>query len=982
MAVIRVGRHQINSSLKEFHPGRLKDEAFDGFVNSTKQFGVSSGGECVADILRVVRKSGALLPLEFAFGFCRSNPQKFATFSRQMKSELNWIADIESQIADEGAPESNVPYVRRILFSLHLSTTIENFSDVTEDVWAAYVTSLKREDTQWHRALKFNDQHKRGFSRLAAFLNGTFQTETGYDKPVKVRRRSNVGSTTGKTNRLLRQPPEHLSMWVSLLEEFRSGPRFAKTTKNSNAAFYLFATWLETYPKKLSRDPKVFLSCKRDTPAWKDHVIHRTGGELKSSTAAAINYMADLVEWYIEEEMVIAGESNRGSVGIPLMTPAERKRFWQEAKSVSPPKSTQATSPMMPRRLVKKVQQILTEDDWKWPKSLAADQFEFNQDGTPTTVWNPVVAYLVYSMTELPWRQIQFKALDSGEGDALRYDWANDEWVKNCTAASGYWDADPSARRTFRGVLNSQNGEFCFYVSTNKTSDHRHRFGEMSGYYVPWKYAPMIELFDKLRIWQQTYNPLTEPTSYGEVYHALGGAAPTDTLIRQIPSRFYLFRDVNGSKNRVAPPTENRVLSFWRLLMDELERRLRAEGDSIPIIRSRNKSGGPLTANFTPHGLRVSGLTAFAEAGVPLEVLSKVVAGHASVLMTIYYVRYPTEHITDLLKDARTKIEANASKEFATFLREASLKDASRIAVANEESTLRGITGREIQTDLFHDTGLGICPFAGTSCGNGLDLGGGRTAAVPGGPKNCVRCRHFVTGEPWLIPLVLNQQRLSGEVHSLARKHNAEIAELDKLEQERAAICTTNGIDAVPLDLTRRICQLETSAERDVDNLDDLLKSMHSGNRLVDQIKGLQKGATPSKMPVLLSETPIEFGEYREGTRFELIDSVLQGSRVYPILKTESFEAERAAFIDKVMYNNSMLPLSMMCLTNDQKQRACDALCEWLLRKVGAVETELLHSGAQTIQELGFEVGDMREQIEFGVSRAKVAWTKKLEKIE
>ena len=45
----------------------------------------------------------------------------------------------------------------------------------------------------------------------------------------------------------------------------------------------------------------------------------------------------------------------------------------------------------------------------------------------------------------------------------------------------------------------------------------------------------------------------------------------------------------------------------------------------------------------------------------------------------------------------------------------------------------------------------------------------------------------------------------------------------------------------------------------------------------------------------------------------------------------------------------------MMALSDDQKRRAADAASEWLLRKVGAQETDLLIQGAQTLEELGYD---------------------------
>jgi hypothetical protein len=497
-------------------------------------------------------------------------------------------------------------------------------------------------------------------------------------------------------------------------------------------------------------------------------------------------------------------------------------------------------------------------------------------------------------------------------------------------------------------------------VNTNKTSDHKHDFGEMSGYLVPWKYSPMIELFQRLRSWQETYNPIESPTPYLEAIVGFEGDMPSKGVISSIPDRFYLFRDVNGRINRVAPPTDNKLIGFWRLLMDELERRLNAEGEEATIILSRNASGGPLTAHYTMHGLRVAGLTAFAEAGVPIEILSKLVAGHASILMTIYYLKYSAAHVTDILESARLKFEALEAKDFAIHLKNRSIEEAAKIAVSNADYTLAAVADGSISTDLFFDTGLGVCPFGGSSCHDGLDLGNGRRAAVPGGSKNCLHCRHFITGEPWLIPLVLNQQKLAAKTQVLSQKNNSQSEALDGLLDHRADIRKSKAKGAISPQLKRQIAQLQNEVERHAEDLDFLLRTMHRGDQIIEQIKRLQTLPNEANLPVLVANPDIEVRGYREGTRFELIDSVLQGSRFYPMLQDDDLELERERFIDKIMFNNGMMPLSMMSLSKEQSRRAADAASEWLIRKVGAQETDLLHNGAQSLEDMGLDLSRFR----------------------
>lgn len=180
----------------------------------------------------------------------------------------------------------------------------------------------------------------------------------------------------------------------------------------------------------------------------------------------------------------------------------------------------------------------------------------------------------------------------------------------------------------------------------------------------------------------------------------------------------------------------------------------------------------------------------------------------------------------------------------------------------------------------------------------------------------------------------------------------------------------SDGKDAVPPSLKRKISQLKQEIERHALDLDAMLNAMHRGHNLIEKIKNFQSVTNADGVPVLVADAEIEIAGYREGTRFELIDSVLQASRIYPIIRDDDLEQERERFVDAVMYHNGMRPLSMMSLSDEQKQRAADAASEWLLRKVGAQEANLLIQGAQTLNELGYHSSEICAEIENAVNGA------------
>lgn len=965
MAILIIDDVRINTSLNSFHLEGVSASDIESVLDKIAKFEETKNLSLIPQFMSLVDEGDTLYPLSFAFGFSKGKPASYAAFSKHH----NFFGEDRKLITEfHGLTAENTtgPYIRRVLLALHLTTDVKSLTSLTENIWSTWISNLKTLDTQWCKELNFNAQHKRAFSMIGEYLSATNPSGTlGYLQPLKIARKSTPGSLTAKTKALLNNPSEDMKRWVQFLREYQE-VRTTKSSRVPNNSFRIFATWLEKFPQEIYSDPRVFLSAPRTTPSWTKYIKSLSTSRMKSSHIDAANYICDFTNWLIDDQLIVTEDGERVSLAHPLMTSHERKMFDQETKVFSPPKTLQSTSIPMPLKYVQKIQQILKEDDWAWPKSLESQCLTHWVNGRAETFWNPVVTYLIYALTELPWRKIQFKTLDSGEGDSVYFDLEGNSWVVNKSVAAGHWDREVAARRKRRGIINFEeaSGQVGFYVNTNKTADRIHNYGESAGYFVPWKNDVMIRLFSDLRAWQEKFNPLSKPSSYEEVWPAFSGAnRPSEAVIRMTPDRFYLFRDIQGRTNKCSPPSDNRILTVWRLLMGELEVRLREEGDETQIVIARNQAGSPSTSHFNIHGLRVSGLSAFAEAGVPIEILSKLVAGHASVLMTIYYLKYTPSHVTDVLSNARQKFEAISAGDFGRHLRDVGFKEAARVAVAAEDYTLKRVSEGEISTDLFFDVGIGICPFAGTRCSDGVDNGGGRKSAVPGGAKNCIDCRHFITGEPWLTPLVLNQQRLAATAQSLSQKWNSQTEQLNSLETRRAKHIRKDGLSSIPAELKRLIAHLEQEIDRDGHSLDDLLLSMHRQHNFIEKIKSLQAIPNEDRVPVLIADERFEVEGYREGTRFELIDSVLQGSRIYPILYDDGLEIERMKFIDAIMYHNDMTPLSMMSLSEIQKKRAADASAEWLMRKIGAQETDLLIKGAQTLEEMGFDSLELSNQI-------------------
>jgi len=140
-------------------------------------------------------------------------------------------------------------------------------------------------------------------------------------------------------------------------------------------------------------------------------------------------------------------------------------------------------------------------------------------------------------------------------------------------------------------------------------------------------------------------------------------------------------------------------------------------------------------------------------------VVSKLIAGHARIVMTLYYTKFGQTYLREVLSEAEKKALEADQQNHARFLMEATVEQVGqRFASLSEDAVRAAIGQKSTAAVVFEDKG--ICPVAAALC----DVGGEKmndSAArndympVPGYPheRNCVRCPLFLVRPsvpPWL----------------------------------------------------------------------------------------------------------------------------------------------------------------------------------------------------------------------------------------
>jgi hypothetical protein len=142
------------------------------------------------------------------------------------------------------------------------------------------------------------------------------------------------------------------------------------------------------------------------------------------------------------------------------------------------------------------------------------------------------------------------------------------------------------------------------------------------------------------------------------------GDLKSEQQLKEMPPTCFLFRNraVELSEDFAFPVSDKDVMRLWFKLLKNLEQRCfnRGEtltnGEPIQFVKPSQGIFTNYTTTFFPlHSLRVSLITSFAlEGGVPIPILSKLVAGHSRIIMTLYYTKVGQAYMQKVMNEAES----------------------------------------------------------------------------------------------------------------------------------------------------------------------------------------------------------------------------------------------------------------------------------------------------------------------------------------
>lgn len=677
---------------------------------------------------------------------------------------------------------------------------------------------------------------------------------------------------------------------------------------------------------------------------------------------------------------VLVREFSDGNAQRAIL-PAFRNPVPRISKSTLPKRDESVYSPL-PYGYLDEMRQMLAAGphfrDWQWAQSAlgaelgkrgssAPDWYEVDEaqidrndpdcvwrvrkvssnyrNGQILEMWSPIrwVALLVKLI--LPLRTFQVRMLDSGEADTWRFSAGG--WSLNSSALAQGSEKHPLQQGVLRRKAQPFAGEatsVLLYINTNKTADIAKTASE-KGYVLPWlsggpMYQDVFYWLEKLRNWQERYNPISRRTNWEE----LDGRfikAKSEVQLAGSPSTCFLFRmPEGGEEERHLPLKETTLFPAWFQLLHALEQRLANRGETfhngtpIQFLPPKEEQNQGRTTRFPLHSLRVSLITALAlEGHVPFPILQKLV-GHSRLLMTLYYTKPGASHIRDALLCAAERLEANKESSIQSFLLDTAYDDLLHTAICNSVPSLASAIPQHPSarnplgwmpmhhglclvggntTEVESNGGVGGCYNGGPNLGSASSP---KYGPVPGGCRNCVRCRWFVTEPHYLPALVAHFNTLAYHFDEARNACITREHELQELKKQRSD-AEDAGVPFSRIDVYRQSERLWESALSRFSNLaEDLVACW----KLIERCKITLKASHGDGMQLLAVGTVFDVEAVFEETNSEMLQlaGVCESVEVYLDLDPGKAVLRRSQLLDAVLYRDDLSPVFMLLSEQEQ----------------------------------------------------------------
>ncbi|MBK4734630.1 gamma-mobile-trio integrase GmtZ [Noviherbaspirillum pedocola] len=865
-----------------------------------------------------------------------------------------------------------------------------------------------------HELLK--SQHKSGIAEfdgiriarkakltVAVLQNGNSRYKKLFDGWEKLTGKSTVFTRTSPTGRLLgtddnfdyllRIDPalapwqKYAKEWMSTLKQTQDGPL--------KALKYFFFDYI--HKQGLATNPEEFFAKGYKAPCFYETCLSHL--ERRSTVIANYNLVARFVSFVLENFFSVTLPSGARAVPAHYCSPIPALPESVEYTHRGP--LDESNKRVLPYRYILMLREILCPEsassfrDWTWAHDAVplsgtgygGDWFAVTPDlinkDDPNCVyrtrtdefgclvheiWCPARAVAMFVKLELPLRMYQVRFLDSGEADTYRYE--EGKWVVNTGPLAQGSKKEPRRMGFFRS-MNSDIDKADMtglYINTNKNAD-RGKGKIDRGYEVPWEHKKVLSWSERLRNWQEKYNSIDSCMSWTELDVSFFGSKKSDIQKEGGGESCFLFRNAAATRGdkqkpiKAGPPMK----TFWTKLLLELERRLREAGETAPggapLTFVEESERGELVPLYTIQGLRVSLITSFAlEGGVPLPVLSKCIAGHARLVMTIYYTKAGIRYVTDVMDKASQKMFADAKENWLRWLKDASYKELKSNGAYVDPIAVQAVLAAQGNGASLVRDDKGLCPKGGMGCDSGGiytndDTGGVEYGPVPGYPqKNCPRCRWFFTGPAFIDGLQNHWNVIHLHMGDNGKKVKELAEKVSALEDERYECQSKKRLFLEQPELDTLIKAYENAVSLG----DKLANDQHATLRLIDRCKAIANEQKETAGLALIGAgdiTDVEFA-IKECGKLQQVLTAVQISKIYPEHDLSKAVLEAGRAYDMMLAQNEKSPV-LFRLSDDEQRIVVQQMTLLLRAYAGSTEGAVeFIEGRRRLSEIGFDFSE------------------------
>ncbi|MCG8905607.1 VPA1269 family protein [Pseudomonas sp. DP-17] len=546
-----------------------------------------------------------------------------------------------------------------------------------------------------------------------------------------------------------------------------------------------------------------------------------------------------------------------------------------------------------------------------------------------TKIWFPGYWMHTFAIATVPARGRQLAYNDSGEGDYEIPTVVNGKivWAINQSPLAGITDGQGFVRK----FPNDQIG---MRFTSNKTSNK----GE--GYDIGWMPEKLAIWMIRLRDWQAKYNPIKRAMPWVE-------CTRTDLNEKQLKakgSNCFLFRNFGEE--------ECGNYSF-RLKFRLAAALYHSQPDGLVLATCSGALSSLSTYDtpYSPHSMRVSLITAYVmEFGLPIEIVMKI-AGHGSVIMSLYYVKINSENLREKFSEGEKRALKNKSYVAMKMLEQGRVDSIKSEFIQDRDGALGRFEGKVLPGSfLFRD--YGFCPFAGGRCDDGGPLIGSTKVRAPInggylGYQNCIRCRHFVTGPVFIGGLlalaneiclqVSVQMDKVGELNEVLSETTKALESQEDAQHDAAK--AGEEFDASELaNLDMKCRKLQSDIEGASKKADLYLCDLQATTRLINQSQAVLNEQVSSEdnsnLPQLIVQNEHELKvAFEDSSRFHLLSEVCENAEIYESASAEIALPMRSQKLDQLLLRNQMAP-TMFALDKQQQLILGNQLTNLLLSRV------------------------------------------------